>query len=181
METHEKQRLQQIETATSRDPPSDEIRDEETAELREGWTTLVRLLEDADRVQAMPGLVLPEQTPATVVWHLRLGTLAALAAGLMIAVTASWLWRSPEQASSSRWLSVVPVPEVSRSELPDSGHALPPADSTIDDRWDDDLDDRLDDLSQQIAGFHGNGYLLDAPFHWLSEQIGELHEEIEEL
>jgi hypothetical protein len=129
----------------------------------------------------MPELILPEQVPDAAVWHNRLATLAALAAGLMIVVTASWLWRSAELVSSSRWLSVVPAPEVSRSELPDSVQALPPANSTIDDRWDDDLDDRLDDLSQQIAGFHGNGYLLDAPFHWLSEQIGELHEKIEEL
>ena len=184
MQSDWQQQLRQIETATTREGSSDTPADAETVELREGWTALVQLLDDADRGAALPELTLPSPKSRSR----RALTLIALAAALLIAATVGW--RILGRSAAPGIDVVVEVPEESASEPSsperDDGPAEPDGGVgsnvlVADDSWDDGLDDRLDDLTQQIAGIQGNGFLLDSPFQLLDERIGELREKMDDL
>jgi hypothetical protein len=184
MQSDWEQQLRQIETATTSELSPDAQMDAETVELREGWTALVRLLEDADQNSRIPELMLPRPRNRLR----RALTWAAVAAAILIALTVGW--RLAGRSAAPGIDVVVEVPEESASEPlspeRDGGPAEPDGgvDSNVlvaDDSWDDGLDDRLDDLTQQIAGVQGNGFLLDSPFQLLDERIGELLEKMDDL
>jgi hypothetical protein len=184
MQSDWQQQLRQIETATAHELSPDAPTDAETVELREGWTALARLLEDADRSSPLPELTLPSPKNRSR----RALTLIALAAAVLIAATVGW--RIVGRSAAPETDVAVNVPEESAPEpLPpdrEGGPAEPDGDVgsnvlVTDDSWEDGLDDRLDDLTQQIAGIQGNGFLLDSPFQLLDERIGELREKMDDL
>jgi hypothetical protein len=177
MQSDWQQQLRQIETATTRELSSDVPTDAETVELREGWTALARLLEDADRSSPLPELTLPSPKNRSR----RALTLIALAAAVLIAATVGW--RIVGRSAAPETDVAVNVPEESAPEpLPPEREGDVGSNVLVtDDSWEDGLDDRLDDLTQQIAGIQSNGFLLDSPFQLLDERIGELREKMDDL
>ncbi|MCL4205918.1 MAG: hypothetical protein KJ000_25825 [Pirellulaceae bacterium] len=184
MQSDWQQQLRQIETATTPELSSDAKMDAETVELREGWTALVRLLDEADQSSPIPELTLPR--PANR--FRRALTLAALAAAVLVAATVAWRLVGRFDAPGTDVVVEIPGESVpQRSPTEHDGSPTEPnagVGSNVlvaDDSWDDGLDERLDDLTQQIAGIQGNGLLLDSPFQSLDERIGELRDKMDDL
>jgi hypothetical protein len=177
MQSDWQQQLRQIETATAHELSPDAPTDAETVELREGWTALARLLEDADRSSPLPELTLPSPKNRSR----RALTLIALAAAVLIAATVGW--RIVGRSAAPETDVAVNVPEESAPEPlpPEREDGVGSNVLVADDSWEDGLDDRLDHLTQQIAGIQGNGFLLDSPFQLLDERIGELREKMDDL
>jgi len=181
MASNWERQLQQLETATSRDIPAGMEMDVETSELREGWTALVRLLEEADRETPIPELTVSRRPGGSRYGIGWIVVVATLAASVLIAFTVGWhfagrsrtpITETPVEAPGEKTLEVVAV---------EPNESAPPAGSMGKYGWDDDLDDSFEQLTQQIASFHGSGYVTDSPYGALDDRIESLREKMDEL
>ena len=158
--------LQQLEQATSNSPefPADE----ETAQLRESWLGLVRLLEAADG--GSPGFdrpVLPTShpLPRRGMW---LGA-AALAATLLLALSAIWLTlRTPI--------------DVALPPLPENDGRTPPVAVAFrgsDTAWDDQLDEQLVEAGAALQLLQQDWEYDEGAFQVLDHQLRALEQEMQ--
>jgi hypothetical protein len=155
----------QLEQATARCTMPEQAGDAETAELREGWTALTRLLEAADSdfdAVSVTGLVAPVARSTRRLW----ATLVSLAAALLLAVTAGWAWQryhrvaAPEspQFVESRPQPQPIAPAVVATEFGDLV-------------WNDSWDEKLARIDQAIVGLDTSTTTADSAVNVLDSAL----------
>jgi hypothetical protein len=163
-----------VERITSRPAAADETWEPQTAELREGWSALSQLLEAADTdfdEQTMLVQVQARRHPKGRRW---IGV-AALAASLLLAVSALPIW-SPSVQPPSRPLA----PELANSpSQPTSSAALSVAPSSNSEfPWDDAWDEKLAQIDQSFVSLRSGSDLSDPSLQIASEHLQQLGREL---
>jgi hypothetical protein len=138
-----------LEQATARGELHEAELDPETASLHETWIALERLLESAvpqERPLSIPCPTSLQRQPRR--WLL--GSVAVVAASLLIGAVAIWIWQSgsddgrpgpgPQQITEGSHQHPAQLPQ---GGLP----TKPPADEL---KWDDGIDDQLAEMGQQV-------------------------------
>lgn len=177
MNEHTERWQRQLELATSRPATDGETLDAETAELREGWSSLSRLLEAADTDVAEKTLLVHTQMARRQRLQHWLG-IVALAAALLLAVSGAWLGlrsgQRPSRPSSSDMAgsSSQPTPSAAPTTLPRS---ISPNDEI---RWDDAWDEKLAQVDQSLASLHHGLDLGDTSFQIVDQQLQQLSQEM---
>jgi hypothetical protein len=155
----------QLEQATSRCSATERAEDAETAALREGWTSLTRLLEAADRdfdASSVATLVAPVARSTRHVW----GTLVSLAAALLLAVMTGWAWQRYHHTPLPEAPQIVESsPQPKRADSPkgttESGDLL----------WNDSWDEKLARIDQAIVGLDSSTTTADGAVNVLDSAL----------
>lgn len=152
----------QLERATARGVDGESELDPQTARLRDAWTALGRLLEAA--TADAPSLDRWAQRPPFRPRRWLVPATAALAASLLVAALAAWMWRAgnmpekPGTAPPAATFATVKSPArqqtaetvAQRSAQVQNPRQPEPADAPA---WDDALDERLAQVGQQVVRF----------------------------
>ena len=162
-------RQSQLEQATRHELPADEPLDAETAELRAGWVALSRLLETADNGFAEQTLLAHLRESPPQAWRHWVGV-GVLAASLLVAVAAGWLWlragRSPDSPTSG---------EVAELRQP-ANSRTPAANGEF--RWDDSWDERLAQLDQKFVSLRSWASPGEVSLRVMDEQLQQIDREM---
>lgn len=152
--------MRKMEQATARaGAPQSEL-DAETAQLRDAWTALGRLLETAAPLQGPPFGRWSRRPPSRRRYWL-LTVAVALAASLLVGAVATWMWRAagssgrsgttPQTAQSDVKVAlpqkVVKTPVRRPIQAPSQQQAAP---SESEPKWDDSLDEQLAQVGRQV-------------------------------
>ena len=178
----EQDKLQrQLEQATAGENRPDTPLDAETASMREAWLALGQLLEAAQPAVDEPLRLRPMPRRA-VHTRWRLAGMAALAAGLVVAVTLAWKFVGTNRP-------VGPVP--SGGELAAASNGKPalvaaqseqsenkPADDGLD--WNGSLDEQLALAGQEIVRVEQDWYQLDDAVGPILRGIEQMEKDIED-
>ena len=168
----------QLEQATRRHPTADETLDAETADLREGWLALGSLLEAADEDFAEQTLPVQIQSARHQQRRRWLG-IVALAASLLLAVSAAWIGlRSRQQPRLPSTPEVAGSPSQSarpRSPTPPSKNISSPDGEIC---WDDAWDEKLAQLDQSFVSLCRWSDLGDTSLQIVDQQLQQISQEM---
>jgi hypothetical protein len=178
MEPNLERELRQLDEATTRDLPADAKLDPETAELREGWSALVRLLEDADATMPAAPIALEGRRQGAR----RRGVLVllAVAASLLVSLGVVWHLRARFQPAVTDIRSKEPASPTETVAV-DFNAAEAASERDAEFSWDDDLDARFEEITQQIAAFYDNSHLHGSPYQVLDAELDTMREAMDEL
>ncbi len=172
---------QRLEAATSADVPSDAIRDEQTARLREGWQAMGEMLEAAypatDRAIPLPSMPLPAMPREKLGRRRRCAGLIAAAAAVVACVAVGWgVWWMNRPGVGSRGQIAKPV-ESPKTTVPiEIPNDVPVANDFA---WDDELDERLAVAGRGVAGIRDEWDDLDNSFDAVYDGLQQIQEDIE--